>query len=83
MTAIPLFPRHVDPPYSGRGRRPRAQARVLAMVRAHGPVDAGTLAAEFGRSAGGVRRCLRLLESAALVVGEAGDGRARVWRAAE
>jgi predicted transcriptional regulator len=56
---------------------------VLAVVRARGPVDAGSLAAEIGRSPGSVRRCLRLLESAALVIGEAGDGRARVWRAAE
>ncbi len=83
MTAIPLFPRHVDPPYSGRGRRPRAQARVLAVVRARGPVDAGTLAAEIGRSPGSVRRCLRLLENAGLTLGATGDGRARAWRAAE
>ena len=66
--AVPLFPWHVDPPYSGRGRRPRAQAAVLAVVRASiDGASVGALAAASGRSSPNVRRCLRSLEAAGLV----------------
>ena len=60
--AVPLFPWHVDPPYAGRGRRPRAQAAVLAVVRGSGDgATVAELAAATGRSPANVRRCLRAL----------------------
>ena len=79
--AVPLFPWHVDPPYAGRGRRPRAQAAVLAVVR--GSADGATvteLAAAAGRSPANVRRCLRALALAGLVIASARAKRPMVWR---
>ncbi len=77
--AIPLFPWLVDPPYSGRGRRPRTQAAVLAVVRARGPATVAEIAAVAGRSKANVRRCLRALDRAGLVVGAAEHAATR-WR---
>ncbi|MFZ5480653.1 MAG: MarR family transcriptional regulator [Myxococcota bacterium] len=79
---VPLFPWHVDPPYAGRGRRPRAQAAVLAAVRASGDgVTVAALAEATGRSSANVRRCLRALVRASLI--ERGLGaRTPVWRGA-
>ena len=66
--AHPLFPWHVDPPYAGRGRRPRAQAAVLAAVRGSGEsATVAVLTTATGRSPANVRRCLRALENAGLV----------------
>lgn len=77
--AIPLFPWLVDPPYAGRGRRPRTQAAVLAVVRTRGPTTVAEIAAVAGRSKANVRRCLRALDRAGLVVGAAEHAAAR-WR---
>ena len=82
---IALFPSLVEPPYMGRGPRPRAQAAVLHAVRAGGsPLVARDLAGPSGRSIAGVRRCLRILARAGLVLkaGSFEAGRGRAWSAA-
>lgn len=82
---IALFPGLVEPPYVGRGPRPRAQAAVLHAVREGGaPVVARDLAGRSGRSIASVRRCLRILARAGLVLraGSFEAGRGTVWAAA-
>lgn len=72
MTAastLALFPSHVDPPYAGRGRRPRTQAAVLVAVRGSaGGTTVAALSGVTGRSPANVRRCLRALARASLVL---------------
>jgi hypothetical protein len=80
--AVPLFPWHVDPPYAGRGRRPRAQAAVLMAVRGSaGGTTVAALAVATGRSPANVRRCLRALARSGLVTVAARAERGKAWSA--
>ncbi len=77
---LPLFPDRAEPFYAGRGRRPRAQAAVLYAVRARSqPSGAEELAGTLGRSPSSVRRCLRLLVIAGLVLTVESSRRGRRW----